>query len=471
MRRVLRWRWLAVVLVAGGWAATADSAYGAHDRPTSVFGAVAHYPVGQPRLFGLSSPSGDLDGDGDVDLAITSEGTATDPASGKLVVMANDGAGRFAPARTMPLLTPADLAGTTAADGLARPAFSVGRAVAVKDVNGDGRNDIVVVDAGQPSTNPLGASRNGSLPGWVLAYLNDGTGSFTRVVTRVGARPLGMGLADFDADGVLDLGIDNEDVDAVQVLLGNGDGTFRVRQTVDLRTNPICNSPHYPQAADFNGDGRADLLVPCNVSGSLLLLKGRGDGTVGDPTLIDAGRADDFGGPNACTSGNIGAQPHSMAVDDFGAGRPGIPDVVVANMGPGQPDPNVSVFLNGPAGVLTEEPGSPYPAGNDPCARTSFPRSGQITGRPDLSADRWPDIVLSRLPNPGPQRLTLFVNQRGDGDRTADVPRFVHAAGSPYLITTTDTLREPALGDFDGDGQLDAAVVERAGNLAVLLHN
>ena len=51
------------------------------------------------------------------------------------------------------------------------------------------------------------------------------------------------------------------------------------------------------------------------------------------------------------------------------------------------------------------------------------------------------------------------------------MPRFAHAAGSPYFITTTDTLREPTLGDFDGDGQLDAAVVERAGMVAVLLHN
>jgi len=65
------------------------------------------------------------------------------------------------------------------------------------------------------------------------------------------------------------------------VLLGNGDGTFTVGTNLDLHAwgSPV-------QLADVNGDGKLDLLMSGNNSqnvASLNILLGNGDGTFQAP--------------------------------------------------------------------------------------------------------------------------------------------------------------------------------------------
>jgi hypothetical protein len=113
----------------------------------------------------------------------------------------------------------------------------------VADFNGDGKADILI-DIGNVSSNT----------GWQI-YLSNGDGSF-----RVGgqlARSYGLTnplIADFNGDGKADILIDT--LLGWQAFLSNGDGSFRLGSTL----TPYA-AWTTPQVADFNGDGKADILI------------------------------------------------------------------------------------------------------------------------------------------------------------------------------------------------------------------
>ena len=86
-----------------------------------------------------------------------------------------------------------------------------------------------------------------------------------------------MVLADFNNDGRLDLVAQART--AVSIFLGNGDGTFIQQANVGSSPGPMA-------AGDFNGDGKLDLAisyVPLSFGdpGSLSIYLGNGDGTFG----------------------------------------------------------------------------------------------------------------------------------------------------------------------------------------------
>jgi hypothetical protein len=153
--------------------------------------------------------------------------------------------------------------------------------VAVADVNGDGKPDLVVANCG----NCYVVLSNGS----VGVLIGNGDGTFQPAVTygSGGVTPLFVAVADVNGDGKLDLVVANRcgnngclNESLVSVLLGNGDGTFQTAVTYGsggLFTSSVA-------AADVNGDGKPDLLVAndCadpNCDGSAAVLLGNGDGT------------------------------------------------------------------------------------------------------------------------------------------------------------------------------------------------
>jgi hypothetical protein len=103
-----------------------------------------------------------------------------------------------------------------------------------------------------------------------------------------GCRNLGpidqVKIADFNEDGRLDLVSTNES--EVSILLGNGDGTFQNSVSYPLL------SPVSIGVADFDRDGNAD-VVAVTINNGLFLLRGNGDGSFQSPQFISAGI--DFG--------------------------------------------------------------------------------------------------------------------------------------------------------------------------------
>src|SRR5262249_41086674 len=137
--------------------------------------------------------------------------------------------------------------------------------LAIADVNGDGKLDIVTVN---------GTYNNSAVLG-VLLGKGDGTFQPTiRSGLTLGLGPGGVTVADVTGDGIPDaiVGIAN----TVAILPGNGDGTFTTLGTYPVGTA----SPVGPIAVeDLNGDGIADLVAASAYSHSINLLTGQGLGS------------------------------------------------------------------------------------------------------------------------------------------------------------------------------------------------
>jgi len=121
--------------------------------------------------------------------------------------------------------------------------------VAVGDVNGDGRPDLITTNICQK-----GCSGNGV----VGVLLGNGDGTFQSAVSydSGGLYASSVTVADLNGDGKLDLVVVNGKSDSVAVFLGNGDGTFQA--SVSYSSGYF--GPDSATVADVNGDGRPDIL-------------------------------------------------------------------------------------------------------------------------------------------------------------------------------------------------------------------
>jgi len=237
----------------------------------------------------------DVNGDGKLDIVVSNT------PSGTVAVLLGKGDGTFNAAKTY-----------GSGGSLPGP-------VAVADLNGDGKLDIVVANVGD-----LG----GGIPGTVGVLLGNGNGTFSGAVIYVsgGTVPLSVAVADVNGDGKPDLVVSNcgqssscsyGDEGVVGVLLGNGDGTFQQTVTYDAGGPDTMSVA----VADINSDGKPDLLAGNRCAGScsktliggVNVLLGNGDGT--------------FQAAETYSSGN--AEPSSIAVADLNGD--GEPDLAVAN--------------------------------------------------------------------------------------------------------------------------------------------
>ncbi len=299
------------------------------------------YPVG-------SAPStvlvGDFNGDGILDLAVRNQSSST------VSILLGNGDGTFQAAHNsatgngdsrmvaadfnrdgkLDLATTNDGDGTVSillgnGDGTFQPHvdYAAGRSpipLAVGDLSGDGKLDLVVGSALGDTFSVLMGNGDGTFQGYITyPTISD---------------PESVVLADFNGDGILDLAVFSETsgTPGLEILLGNGDGTFR--SLVDYPTGCGSNLNDCTAAtADLNGDGKLDLVVRNSPANTVQVLLGNGDGTFQNPLSFATG-----------------SNPEQVVVGDFnGDGRL---DLVVANLD----DSFVSVLLQqtpGPAVTLS----------------------------------------------------------------------------------------------------------------------
>ena len=376
---------------------------------------------------------GDVNGDSRPDLVVANGGNSNDP--GDVSVLLGNGDGTFRPQARLaagrnptsvaigdvngdgrPDLVTANYSGGTgdvsvllgAGDGTFQPQalFAAGSgpaSVAIGDVNGDGRPDLVTAN-------------NGS--GDVSVLLGAGDGTFRpQARPMAGRSPFLVAIGDVNGDGRPDLVTANFGYNNVSVLLGAGDGTFRPQAPF-----PAGSEPTSVAIGDVNGDGRPDLVTANYGSGDVSVLLGNGDGTFRPPTDFAAG-----------------GSPYSVAIGDVnGDGRP---DLVTANSASG----DVSVLLG--IGDGTFRPQARFAVGGTPTS----------VAIGDLSGDRIPDLVTA---NAGSGDVSVLL---GNGDGTFRPPTDFAAGGSPYSV---------AIGDVNRDGQPDLVTANYgSGDVSVLLGN
>jgi hypothetical protein len=281
------------------------------------------------------------------------------------------------------LPTPSAAFGTSTLSPFLGPA-----GLATADFNGDGKLDVLVANNGSNNVNVL---------------LGKGDGTFQPPATyATGSFPSAVTAADFNGDGKLDVAVGNSNGNnsSISILLGNGDGTFQAAVSYNV---PCC--PSSVTAADFNEDGKLDLVSATNAASVLL---GNGDGTF-QPVL------------NYVTA----SPPGTVAVGDFNGD--GHLDLAASNNG----SSNISVLLGNGDGTF--QPALDYAVGNFPI--------GVVTG--DFNGDGILDLAVT---NAGSNTVSVLL---GNGGGTFQSAVNYSTGGFPWAM---------AVGDFNGDGKLDLAI-------------
>ncbi len=138
-----------------------------------------------------------------------------------------------------------------------------------RDLNGDGKRDLVVVHQDSDTISVL---------------LGNGDGTFKPQVSyAAGTLPKTAVTGDFNRDGKVDIAVGSQA--GISVLLGNGNGTFQTQKLYSA-TGPITAIAQ----ASVRQDGNESLLGVDSVKNRFVLLPGFGNGTFGAPVFYPVDR-------------------------------------------------------------------------------------------------------------------------------------------------------------------------------------
>ena len=225
-----------------------------------------------------------------------------------------------------------------------------------------------------------------------------------------------VAVGDFNKDGKMDMAVVGADSTSIQILFGNGDGTFTQGPTVGAFYQGIVQI----KTADLNGDGNLDLAAVDLNNSVVHIFLGKGDGTFSQ-TADAIGQA----GANAVT------------ITDYN--KDGIPDMIVANRYSG----TVSFLAGKGDGTFTSGWAS-YVSEKNP--------TNLVSG--DFNNDGNQDFAVNVLNG---QLIAIYM---GNGDGTFAAPVYYNTGMLPTYL---------AAGDFTGNGIVSLAVANAGDNTVTIL--
>ena len=297
------------------------------------------------------------------------------------------------------------------------PVGSLPVVVTVADLNGDSKLDLVVLNVG---VNLVGGN--------VSTLLGNGDGTF-QAAKNFAVTAQSVAVADVNGDGKPDLilggappsaQIPTCGQSAIEIMLGNGDGTFAPPQEAVT----VKSIDSLATAGDLNGDGKADIIV---------------QRVVFDSSCPAAGVSVFFGNGDGTFQPEVQAATSDLNGD-------GIGDLALSSLN------KLTVLLGKGNGTFV-----PLVSGPDSQS------GGSVYG--DFNGDNKEDQALLALTCPGricfPQnrRVNVGINL-GNGDGSYQKTQIYQAGGK---------VTEIAIGDFNGDGKADVGAINFGSSLLSIL--
>jgi hypothetical protein len=414
------------------------------------------------RLSGLAI--GDFNGDGKLDIAVC------DVLGKQIVVYLNNGSGSF----SAPISTTLQIS----ADGVG--------SIVVGDFNEDGKQDLIVgtvagpqadiflsgngdgtftqqqvlpgsfgffsaaiVDINHDSHLDLVAGGNGTL----YVSLGDGHGNFTlQPFADQGPSDAFFGViaADFNNDKNVDFLATAFNENSLRYFSGNGDGSFSAPSP--LSSSDIF-SPQFLASADFNGDGKLDLLVGSANIASIVV--GNGDGTF----QLNASQVFTLPLPPAVSGPVVISPPVVAAADMDGDGKM---DAVTADSFTN----SLNIFINDGTGTFPQ---------SAPDFTASLPAGSNQLQLADLNGDGLPDVIVTNYIT---QNISIFLSVRQPATPTVSLTSSSAQplTGTPLTLTTRVTgvaafTATGAVTLLDGSTSLGQQTLDASGQVIFSISN
>jgi lysophospholipase L1-like esterase len=296
-------------------------------------------------------------------------------------------------------------------------------ASAIADFDGDGLEDIAVVNSTSNTISIFQSKANGSIT----------SNSFVRTDVSVPYSPTAIVAADLNGDGKIDLALVYQNGGTMSAFPNQSTGPGSIAFT--SRGDFACSSPgaFAIAAADIQKDGKVDLIIANYTTNSISIFRNQ-IGTTGNGVSF-AARVDFATGKN----------PNSIVVADVD--NDGKPEVITGNF----TDNSISIFKNNstPSTINSSTLG----------AKSDVSMTGRVTSvfSSFIDNDAYPDLVIAvHSPATSSNKISVMRN-------IMTAPGAVSGASFTLAADNISTGSEPVavgIGDIDGDGNPDIVAAD-----------